>query len=230
MKYRNRKGFTLIELLVVIAIIGILAGLVLTAVHKVRKKARMAQCQNNLKQFSGAVMMFKGNMGDYPDFLSNLYSTYIDTKETYICPADRSNPKGSEGGKPVHEPAENQYSETDDNVNNNLSNSQGVAYRDMRNQEIEYCSYLYEFCRADCSWYPGKTWKEAKLEEMQKGTTGGSGEHIDVYGHVPLARCFWHLKPEGNGYKQGKFVINVAVDDKNIFMSGPGEHDWKKQY
>ena len=62
----RKRAFTLVELLVVIAIIGILIGLLLPAINAAREAGRRAQCQNNLRQWSLAVLNFEASRSIFP--------------------------------------------------------------------------------------------------------------------------------------------------------------------
>jgi prepilin-type N-terminal cleavage/methylation domain-containing protein len=66
----STRAFTLIELLVVIAIIAILASLLLPVMSSAKRKTRMVQCLNNMKQIGAYFVLYQGDNADrYPPML-----------------------------------------------------------------------------------------------------------------------------------------------------------------
>jgi prepilin-type N-terminal cleavage/methylation domain-containing protein len=238
----RRSGFTLVEMLVVVAVIGVLAGLLFPAIRNAQAKGRQTFCTNNLHQFSLGLTRYKHDLdGELPDWLSNLYPYYIDSKTVYLCKSDRS--IGQEGSKPgsLQEVGDmNDFPETNDNNGN-------TTYTN-RNTEITACSYLYEFCGADCGWWSGYigkqgqatsaqvdankngkvSWQEAKEYQLNNGDKSHDRPYAPI--DFPIIRCYHHhlekkidaFEYDENGNQTGTtksgITMNVAYAG-NIFMA-----------
>ena len=94
----TRRGVTLIEVLVAIAIIGLLLGLTLPAIQKVRDASLRVSSMNNMRQINLAFHSYVDGDGRLPSFANIaelgpfvvIYPQLEKNRKIFISPADPS--------------------------------------------------------------------------------------------------------------------------------------------
>ena len=196
----HRKHFTLIELLTVIAIMGVLAAILMPALSKARRKAKLTSCMNQLRQIAGlGFAMYMGDNGDHlPLWPSHLFPSYLPDKRTYLCPMD-GNDKNT-ASKDWNQRPTGDLSGVDSQikVKSTFDREGSVGVHANPNTDVEKISYFYEMSDATCAWSNHGvtgTWYEVKMAQLKQGDDDNKYQHQDIPWEpsvFPIYRCFWH--------------------------------------
>lgn len=128
---RRERGLTLVELMVVIVLIGLLAGVVTTAVFPVLFKGKATVAANQIKVFDEAIRFYYLQHSRYPDTLEELIQPdpehgyengYLETDELPLDPWNEYYEYDPQGGtaKPflIYSKGPDMIEGTDDDITN----------------------------------------------------------------------------------------------------------------
>ncbi len=205
-----------------IAIIAILMSFIFPTVNSARKSARQADCRSNLRQFGIALTVYRADHnGKNPDWMSNLYPKYIDSKEVYVCKSDQKRGIGTNlPDKLTLPPRDGGYGLTayPETIDNDSRNPRPTDQK-FGEDGVKANSYFYEFSSAVCSWCDTQakvvgmfgshvridmvdtdgnnklSWNEVKEYQLRHGDTyrGLTATRSVPYSasRMPIIRC-WH--------------------------------------
>lgn len=85
---RRKTAFTLVELIIVIVIFTITFASLTPIVNKMKERASIIKCSNNVRLISLALHMYAADHNEaFPDNLAALYPDYIKKEKIFDCPA-----------------------------------------------------------------------------------------------------------------------------------------------
>jgi hypothetical protein len=145
---------------------------------------------SNLRQIGVALVTYRGDhSGGNPNWISNLYPSYIDDLSVYVCRSDVTKGRGltpdgiDAGMRKYKNPIDNNSPE-----NPNLSSRNKTGSSGCQTSLVEANSYFYEFSNSTCEFSPSQKWYEYKEWELREGNDGKPFSSSKL----PIVRCFHH--------------------------------------
>jgi type II secretory pathway pseudopilin PulG len=84
----RRGAFTILELIIVIAIFTLTFTLLTPLVDKIKERAHVIRCSNNVRVISLALHAYAADHNEaFPDSLDALYPRYLKSEKVFSCPA-----------------------------------------------------------------------------------------------------------------------------------------------
>lgn len=87
----GKRAVTLVELVIVITVFVVIFISLTPLVNKMRERANMIKCSNNIRMVSLALHMYAADHDDgFPPDLRSLYPYYIKEEKVFHCPSARA--------------------------------------------------------------------------------------------------------------------------------------------
>lgn len=217
----TRTGFTLVELLIVLAVVGLLSGIIITALGDSRAKSRDADRQRVLNQVKSALELARSDDGIYPGVDgSTVYYAGCDTTtltETYGSNAFVSDPTVL--------PTEHYALETGDTCYLYQRNTSGDGYRAYFKPETSTLEGGGHGCETDhyclaVNWGVGGAVAGLADLALQLDTTYGyspTGDYFHDWASLDEkwlagANSVWHIiLPDGGVYGMNGTDVSTRV-------------------